>query len=123
MNLQIKNYLNSTGWTPMVGSGASGLPLVKHNNFAADILHFQPNTQTVLHTHPGNHILFVADGSGWLLFDDNLHTLSPGDCYFVPGDTPHQVGTNETTLYLLSIADDHRPVDSPERLQEVTPHA
>lgn len=122
MNLQIKNYLNSTEWKAMFGSQALGLSLVKNNNFAADILHFQPNTQTILHTHPGNHILFVVDGSGWLFFDNAMHVLSVGDCYFVPGNIPHQVGTDNTILYLLSIADDHRPVDSPERLQEVINH-
>ena len=121
--MQIKNYLNESEWLPMVGSDALGTALVKNGGFAADMLHFRPNDKTILHTHPGNHILFVANGAGWLKIGGTKYWLNKGDCYFVPGEIPHQVGANENHLFLLSVADDHRPVDSPDRLKGVKDYA
>mgnify|MGYP003335621286 CR=1 FL=1 len=115
--LQIKSYLQESNWLPMFGSQALGLSLVKNDGFAADMLRFNADQKTSLHTHPGNHILFVVEGDGWLVFDDDRHDLTKGTCYFVPGSTPHQVIAGSNGMFLLSIADNHRPVDSPERLE------
>lgn len=117
--LQIKNYESAdvVEWVPMVSSQALGLSLVKNGGFAADMLFFGPDKRTTLHTHPGNHILFVVKGSGRLFFDETSCALTEGTCYFVPGSIPHQVIANSSDMFLLSIADDHRPVDSPERLE------
>jgi len=115
--LQIKNYKDDHEWLSMVGSQAKGLNLVKDNNFAADILRFNANEKTSLHTHPGDHILFVVEGDGWLKFGDDLYELTTGTCYFVPGSVPHQVIAGSVGMFLLSIANDHRPVDSSKRLE------
>jgi hypothetical protein len=115
--LQIKNYLEADwmDWQKMHGSQAHGLALVKHDNFAADMLHFLPNEKTSLHTHPGNHILFVVDGGGTLTYGNEEHPLIKGSCYLVPGTTDHRVSANNNGMHLLSIADTHRSVDSIER--------
>ena len=115
--LQIKNYAISSDWLPMVGSQAQGMSLVKDNNFAADMLKFDPHEKTSLHTHPGNHILFIVQGYGYLLFDGNTYNLTIGTCYFVPGNISHQVIADDDGLFLLSISDNHKTVDSPERLE------
>jgi quercetin dioxygenase-like cupin family protein len=91
--------------------------LVKQDNFAADMLHFLPNEKTSLHTHPGNHILFVVEGGGFLTYGDEEHPLVKGSCYLVPGITNHRVSADERGMYLLSIADTHRSVDSEERTE------
>lgn len=119
--LQIKNYLQAgrMDWQKMHGSQAQGLALVKQNNFAADMLHFLPNEKTSLHTHPGNHILFVVDGGGYLTYGDDQHPLVKGACYLVPGITNHRVSADERGMYLLSIADTHRNIDSKERTEVV----
>lgn len=119
--LQIKSYLETkcTDWQPMHGSQAHGIPLVKQDNFAADILHFLPGEKTSLHTHPGNHILFVVDGGGTLTYSYEHHPLVKGTCYLVPGSTPHRVSADERGMYLLSIADTHRNVDSKERAEVI----
>lgn len=115
--VQIKNYLEAEklDWKAMHGSQAHGLALVKKDNFAADMLHFMPNEKTSLHTHPGNHILFVVDGGGFLNYGDETHSLDKGTCYLVPGIINHRVSADERGMYLLSIADTHRLVDSKER--------
>lgn len=100
-------------------SEAVGATLVKGGKFGADMLWFCRDQSTEMHTHKGNHILFVAQGSGYLIFDDQRHELTQGDCYFVAGSVPHKVGCDSTTLCLLSVADDHRPIGSVERSQVV----
>jgi quercetin dioxygenase-like cupin family protein len=119
--LQIKNYLDAEwmDWQGMHGSQSHGLPLVKQDNFAADMLHFLPGEKTSLHTHPGNHILFVVEGGGFLNYGDEEHPLIKGSCYLVPGITPHRVSADEQGMHLLSIADTHYVVDSKERTEVV----
>lgn len=116
--LQIKNYksANATDWLSMVGSEAIGLPLVKSESFAADMLDFGSQQKTSLHTHPGSHILFVVSGHGWLDYTDQSHDLEPGTCYFVPGSIAHRIRSSNWGLTLLSVSNDHRSVDSLERV-------
>ena len=117
--LQIKNFLDDNCWLEMVASEAKGKLLVKDGLFAADMLKFEPGQKTSLHTHPGDHILFVVIGSGLLRYDGLLHELTQYTCYFVPGSTPHQVIAGDSGMYLLSISNNHKPVDSAERLKVV----
>ncbi len=101
----------------MVGSQAVGLPLVKQDGFAADMLHFEAWQQTSLHTHPGDHILFVVTGCGWLDYDVQAYSLREGECYYVPGAVPHRIRAADIGLNLLSVALQHQPVDSAARLE------
>lgn len=118
MTLQICNIADIKDWLPMHGSTALGAPLVKDGAFAADLLKFEPGQKTEPHTHPGDHILFVVDGDGWLIYGGAYHALTRHTCYFVPGQIIHQVGS-ESGMLLMSIANAHRPVDSLERLEVV----
>lgn len=117
--MQIKNYkfAAASEWKPMSGSDAIGLQLVKHNNFAADMLDFGADQQTSLHTHVGEHILYVVSGHGWLDYANQTHGLEPGTCYFVPGAVPHRIRASAWGLTLLSVANQHQPVDSAARLE------
>ena len=117
--LQIKNYkeANISEWLPMHGSEAQGISLVKLKNFAADMLKFSPGNKTSLHTHPGNHILFVVEGSGSLLYNNEIYSLTKGICYLVPGAIVHQITAGKEELILMSIADDHKSVTSKDRVK------
>jgi len=117
--MQIKNYLDSTQWIAMHGSEAVGTPLVKKGDFAADMLHFLPNQKTSLHTHEGNHILFAVEGSGWIDCGVETEPIVKGTCYFIEGSQPHRVRAGDDGLYLLSVANVHKPVHSTERLEVI----
>lgn len=115
--IQITNYKEEkkSDWLSMYGSEAVGLPLVKKGCFGADILHFTKGQKTTKHTHLGNHILFVVEGSGYLIVEDKKEELITGTCYLIEGEKPHLVGTN-SEMYLLSVGDNHFSLDSQERL-------
>jgi quercetin dioxygenase-like cupin family protein len=119
VDLQLKNWKNSGTWFSMANSEALGLPLVGAGSFGADMLRFAPRQSTLRHTHPGDHVLFVVEGDGSLCYGDELHKLLEGDCYYVPGAVPHSICAAALGLVLLSVANQHRPVASPERSEVV----
>jgi quercetin dioxygenase-like cupin family protein len=101
----------------MHGSGGTGQPLVKDGAFAADMIRFSPGKGIPAHTHPGDHILVCLSGTGKLIFDGEIFPITIGTIYLVPGNVSHAILTdeNDEELTLLSIANDHRPVESKER--------
>ena len=102
----------------MASSQGTGLPLVSYNGFGADIIQFDAGKGVDSHTHGGDHILLVLSGSGIVEYFDEEHDLYPGVAYFIPGDVPHAIRA-KTNLVLIAVGNDHRPVDSAERLTVV----
>ncbi|MGL4623027.1 MAG: cupin domain-containing protein [Chroococcidiopsis sp.] len=119
--LQIKNYksANQCEWKSMVGSQAIGLPLVKQDDFAADMISFRSLQETSLHTHPGDHILYITHGLGWLDYADQEYVLRQGDCYLVLGTIQHRIRASTDGLVLLSVSNKHFSVDSADRLEVI----
>lgn len=116
MTIQIKRW--DTDERPpvqMARSDGRGLSLVKVGAFAADLIEFDAGKGVADHTHPGNHILIVVSGTGWVDYDGEPYRLEQGVCYMVPGSTRHAIRA-ETHLRLLSVSDDHRDVGSEARL-------
>lgn len=101
---------------PMAHSQGRGLPLVGEGRFAADLIRFSAGEGVADHTHPGAHILIVVGGSGWVDYEGEPHRLTVGCIYYVPGGARHAIRA-ESELTLISVADDHRPVDAPSRLE------
>lgn len=99
----------------MVESDATALPLFTDGAFGADVIRFPQNGCVRDHTHSGSHILYVLSGVGWIDFEGAPTRLLPGTCYLVPSGARHGIRA-ETELTILSIANDHRPADSEERL-------
>lgn len=93
----------------------TGTPLVAYKNFGADIIQFEANATIVNHTHKGDHILFVLSGTGFVEYNGVEHPLSPGISYLIPGNVNHAMRSIDS-LVLLSVSNEHRPLDSEERL-------
>lgn len=100
----------------MDGSEGLGLPLVKKGDFAADFLVFGPNQKTILHTHEGDHILIVAEGSGFLQYAGEVRPLHAGDCYLVEGLIPHLIEAGLNGLGLFAVSNKHYSVNSSDRM-------
>ena len=102
----------------MAFSQGTGHPLVSYNGFGADIIQFDAGKGVDSHTHDGHHILLVLTGSGIVEYYDEEHDLYPGVVYFIPGNVPHAIRA-KTNLVLIAVGNDHRPVDSKDRLTVV----
>lgn len=116
-DLQIARFDVPSGELPeqMAHSDGRGLRLLKLGPFGADLIRFAAGRGVREHTHPGDHILIVTGGTGWVDYDGVPYRLEPGVCYLVPGSVPHAIRA-ETELTLISVASDHRDVASEERL-------
>jgi quercetin dioxygenase-like cupin family protein len=104
---------------PMCNSDGTGTPLVKEAKFGADVIRFGPRQGVGNHVHEGAHILFVIKGEGWVDYEGMEHRLEPGLCYFVPGLTQHAIRA-DTELVLIAVGNDHRALDSVERMEPVS---
>lgn len=117
LTLQQSRFDQPPGPLPvrMSASDATAARLLKLDNFAADLIRFPAGGRVADHTHPGDHILFVLSGTGWVDYDGTPHLLAPGDCYLIPGAVRHGI-RGETELTLLAVANNHRDAVDPERL-------
>jgi quercetin dioxygenase-like cupin family protein len=108
----------------MANSDATGFPLLKFGAFGADLIRFEPGKKVGPHTHPGSHILVCLCGKGVVWYNGDELELKPGICYLIPEYVPHAVYAHpesQESLVLMAIGNDHRPVDSPARL-DITSH-
>ena len=102
----------------MCSSDGTGSPLVKIDTFGADVIRFDAGKGVTNHTHEGAHILFVIKGRGFVEYDGVDHVLEPGVCYLVPSMVDHAIKAT-TELVLIAVGNDHRALDSEERLDLV----
>jgi len=117
----IENQLHiSTGerQIKMCNSDGTGEPLVSSNEFGADIIRFAANEGVGNHTHEGDHILLVLSGKGIVEYNGVEYGLFPGLCYLIPGAVDHAIKA-ETDLVLIAVGNNHRPLDSIERMTPV----
>lgn len=114
----------------MHASDGTGEKMFKLGKFGADAIRFPAGKGVAAHTHAGAHLLIVREGRGWVEYQNeadagtetwDAHRLVPGGWYVIPGNMPHAIKAT-TDLVLLSIGDDHQPVDSVKRLDPVNPN-
>lgn len=99
----------------MANSDASGEPILSNGFLGCDVIRFGPGEGAPPHTHEGNHILLVLRGWGRVLVEGKPYALEPGLAYFIEGSKVHSIEA-ETSLVLMAIGDQHRPVDSEARM-------
>jgi quercetin dioxygenase-like cupin family protein len=88
----------------------------------ADVIEMQPGSAFPLHTHPGQHILYVIDGEGFVHIDGEDHAVKAGDTIFIPAEYAHGVRTMALAagpLLLLSVGYPHQHIGSRERMRTV----
>jgi quercetin dioxygenase-like cupin family protein len=104
--------------------GRAGVSAVRGTGAAlgADLVEMQPGSSFPLHTHPGDHILYIVEGSGFVHVDGVDHEMRRGDTIFVPAEYPHGVRTRPDAsgpLVFLAVGHPHRPLDSRDRMRVV----
>lgn len=102
----------------MCNSDGTGLPLLKEGNFGADVIRFAAGEGVKNHVHIGAHILFVIKGTGFVEYNGVDYKLEPGLCYLVPSMVDHAIKA-KTDLVLIAVGNDHRALNSEERMSLV----
>lgn len=74
-------------------------------NFAMRIIEVQPGGGTPFHTHPEEHEVYVLEGKGALLDEEEKEmALAPGDVAFVLPNEQHQfVNRGDTMLRFICV--------------------
>jgi mannose-6-phosphate isomerase-like protein (cupin superfamily) len=60
----------------------------------------------------------VTQGKGILTYKNEQHPMYEGMIYLIPSNIPHAIEA-VTELILVAVGNDHRPADSPDRLDIV----
>ena len=73
-------------------------------NFAMRMFELKPGGHTPLHTHPQEHEVFVLEGRGTFIFEDQEHQLGAEYVVFVPPNREHRfMNTGDSVLRMLCI--------------------
>ena len=90
--------------------------------FGIDLIEMDPGSAFPLHTHPGDHILYVVEGRGLVHVDGEDHGVVRGDSIFVPAELPHGVKTYaeaDDPFSFLAVGHPHRHLTATDRMKVV----
>lgn len=100
----------------VAGVTASGVKM------GADLIEMQPGSAFPLHTHPGDHVLYVVRGVGLVQINAEDHPIAQGDTILIPAQLPHGVSVPDTVsepLTFLAMGVPHRKVSARDRMKVV----
>jgi quercetin dioxygenase-like cupin family protein len=103
--------------------GAAGMTLGQVE-LGADLIEMQPGSAFPLHTHEGDHLLYVVSGHGFVHIDGVDQPVTEGDTIFVPAEYPHGVlsDAEATDVFrLLAVGHPHKHVGARDRMHMVDP--
>lgn len=97
--------------SPVVLEGAKGVEiqwLISKDdgaeNFAMRMFELQPGGHTPLHTHPHEHEVFIVEGRGIFVCENQEHEFGPENVIFVPGGLEHCFkNTGDSVLRFLCL--------------------
>jgi quercetin dioxygenase-like cupin family protein len=104
--------------TQMLGTTATGHGLVTNGNLGADLIRLEAGEAFPMHTHPGDHLLYVLRGRGTITVDGVTYEVQPGELYMVDGLAEHSVGAVDEH-WLMSIGSPHKALDATDRMKIV----
>ena len=58
-------------------------------HLTTSVVEVGPGGHQRIHRHPPEQVYYVLDGSGLMTVGDETERVGPGDCVFIPSDTPH----------------------------------
>jgi quercetin dioxygenase-like cupin family protein len=90
--------------------------------FGIDLIEMAPGAAFPLHTHDGDHILYVVEGRGVVHVDGVDHLARPGDTIFISARYPHGVRAHSARserLVFLAVGYPYRPVGATDRMKLV----
>ena len=129
----IRNILEGE-WTFMIddsgkrlpgirGRAGVAMPTLEGIEVGADLIEMQPGSAFPLHTHPGEHILYVIQGKGYVHVDGIDHSIKEGDTIYVPAEYAHGVKTDERSacpFLLLAFGYPHKHIGAEDRMRIVS---
>lgn len=67
-------------------------------------VHFTPGATSVFHAHTADHVLYVTEGIGVVVTEDDELTVAPGTAVHIPAGERHRHGaTGQSAASLIAI--------------------
>ncbi len=109
---------------PLVGiKGKPGVRGIKGDGtfIGADFISMDSGARFALHTHEGDHELYVIAGSGYVHIDGQDIAVRAGSLIHIPAEYPHGVwvGENDEGLIFCAVGHPHHHVHAPDRMKMV----
>jgi quercetin dioxygenase-like cupin family protein len=101
--------------------GVSAMTFGDHE-IGIDFMEMQPGSAFPLHTHEGDHILYVVSGRGLAQVGGEDHPLETGDTIFVPAEHPHSFKTyhdSTSPFQILAVGHPHKHLSAVDRMHLV----
>jgi len=86
-----------------------------------DLIRMQPGSAFPMHTHEGDHIIYVVSGWGFVHIDGRDIEIAEGDVVHIPAEHPHGVWAAGNELLFAAIGHPHHKVHSTKRMTIVKP--
>jgi mannose-6-phosphate isomerase-like protein (cupin superfamily) len=55
------------------------------------LVQLEPGGEQRIHSHPPEQVYFILEGAGQMTVGSDTQEVHPGDCIFIPSDTPHGI--------------------------------
>lgn len=105
-----------TGRAGAAADGCIGVPI------GVDRIILEPGSEFHLHTHPGDHLVYVLASRGFIHVDGHDFLIRAGDTVYIPACYPHGVKTDAEVaepLEILAFGVPHVPLGSRIRMTVV----
>jgi quercetin dioxygenase-like cupin family protein len=85
-------------------------------HFGCDFIWLEPWCGFPMHTHAGDHILYVIEGEGFVHIDGEDIAVSAGHVIHIAAEYPHRLFTHQSHLTIAASGHPHTQVHSHERM-------
>ena len=102
-----------------IGVSAQG---IFNMEIGLDLMQMQPGSSFPLHTHSGDHVIYVISGRGFVQVGDKNNPVKEGDSVFIPAELSH--GFNACSdakepMLFVAVGHPHRNLSSTQRMRLV----
>jgi quercetin dioxygenase-like cupin family protein len=129
----LRNLYDFREWVPMrdeQGNELTGIEgkrgvrgeKVDGSHIGADFIRMAPGSRFPLHTHAGDHELYVIEGEGIVTVDGQDIRIHRGDLIHIPAEYPHAVFASlfyQGPLIFVAVGHPHRAIGATDRMRVV----
>jgi quercetin dioxygenase-like cupin family protein len=92
--------------------------------FGADLIEMEPGSAFPLHTHDGDHLLYILRGTGYVHIDGRDRHVAVGDTIYIAANHAHGVKTDPQctiNFVLLAVGIPHKHISAHDRMHLADP--
>jgi len=85
-----------------------------------DFIRMQPGSAFPMHTHEGDHVLYIVYGEGFVHIDGRDIAVRADHVIHIPAECPHRVWCAERSLMFAATGHPHIHVDAHDRMKSLS---